>query len=154
LRARKPLQAGFAGQALFLEQRGVELVLGFAPSSQMAKDSLNRPAAKAAVEEILGALSGEAITLKLETHADLTPPPPPPKPEPPPRPAPTPKAEAAPAGRTGKAAPAAPAPAPVEEPIPVVADEEFYNDPLIAAALTEFAASVTSITPARKNAAP
>jgi hypothetical protein len=154
LQARKPLQAGFAGQGIFLDQRGTEMVIGFAPSSQMAKDSLNRPAAKAAVEEILSALTGEAITLKLETHADLSPPPPPPKPEPPPRPTPTPKAEA-PAGRNGKSAAAAappPEPPPAEPDIPFVAEEEFYNDPLIAAALSEFQATIASITPARKAA--
>ena len=88
LQARKPLQAGFAGQGIFLDQRGSEMVIGFAPTSQMAKDSLNRPAAKAAVEEILSALTGEPLTLKLETRSDLSPPPPPPKPELPPRPAP------------------------------------------------------------------
>jgi len=153
LQARKPLQAGFAGQGIFLEQRGAEMVIGFAPSSQMAKDSLNRPAAKAAVEEILSALSGEAITLKLETHADLSPPPPPPKPEPPPRPAPAPKEETPAPSRSGKAASleSAPAPEPVEEVIPPVDEAEFYNDPLIASALTEFSATITSITPARKG---
>ncbi len=72
LQARKPLQAGFANQGVFLEMRGTEMVVGFAPSAQMAKDSLNRPAATSAVEEILNALSGESITLKLETRSDLT----------------------------------------------------------------------------------
>jgi hypothetical protein len=154
LQARKPLQAGFANQGVFLEMRGSELVIGFAPSSQMAKDSLNRPAAKSAVEEILGALSGESLTLKLETRADLNPPPPPPKPELPPRPAPAPKAEATAAGRNGKSAVAARAPEPEvpAEAIPMVAEEEFYNDPLIAAALSEFEATIASIKPARKQA--
>lgn len=156
LQARKPLQAGFANQGVFQELRGSEMVVGFAPSSQMAKDSLNRPAAKSAVEEILGALSGESLTLKLETRADLSPPPAPPKPELPPRAAPAPKAEATPTGRRGKtAAPAAtPAsePEPPAEAIPMVSEEEFYNDPLIAAALREFEATIASITPARKQA--
>jgi DNA polymerase-3 subunit gamma/tau len=154
LQARKPLQAGFASQGVFLEQRGTELVIGFAPSSQMAKDSLNRPAAKAAVEEILSALSGEAYTLKLETRTDLSPPPPPPKPELPPRPAPAPKADTPPSARKGKPAAAAPPPdpEPPPEPIPAVSEEEFYNDPLIAAALEEFEATIASITPVRKKA--
>jgi hypothetical protein len=143
------LQAGFAGQGVFLEQRGMEMVIGFAPSGQMAKDSLNRPAAKSAVEEILCALSGEAIALKLETHADLIPPPPPPKPELPPRPAPTPKSEPPSTSRKEKpsAAPAQESAAPPVE-IPHVDEQEFYNDPLIAAALVQFEATITSITPA------
>jgi hypothetical protein len=149
LQSRKPLQAGFAGQGVFLEQRGMEMVIGFAPSGQMAKDSLNRPAAKSAVEEILCALSGEAIALKLETHADLIPPPPPPKPELPPRPAPTPKSEPPSTSRKEKpsAAPAQESAAPPVE-IPHVDEQEFYNDPLIAAALVQFEATITSITPA------
>ena len=149
LQSRKPLQAGFAGQGVFLEQRGMEIVIGFAPSGQMAKDSLNRPAAKSAVEEILCALSGEAIALKLETHADLIPPPPPPKPELPPRPAPAPKSEPPSASRKEKpsAAPAQESAPPAVE-IPHVDEQEFYNDPLIAAALVQFEATITSITPA------
>jgi DNA polymerase-3 subunit gamma/tau len=149
LQSRKPLQAGFAGQGVFLEQRGMEIVIGFAPSGQMAKDSLNRPAAKSAVEEILCALSGEAIALKLETHADLIPPPPPPKPELPPRPAPAPKSEPPSTSRKEKpsAAPAQESAPPSVE-IPHVDEQEFYNDPLIAAALVQFEATITSITPA------
>ena len=155
LQARKPLQAGFAGQGIFLELRGHEMVVGFAPASQMAKDSLNRPAAKAAVEEILTALSGEPLTLKLESRNDLTPPPAPPKPELPPRPAAAPKPEAA-AGKSSKSTASAAAPAseppPAAETIPAVSEEEFYNDPLISAALTEFEATIASITPAKKTA--
>jgi len=156
LQARKPLQAGFAGQGVFLELRGTEMVVGFAPSGQMAKDSLNRTVAKSAVEEILSALSGEAVTLKLETRSDVSPPPAPPKPELPPRPTPAPKTETSKAGRKGKSAaaavdsPAEPA-APVDA-IPTVSEEEFYNDPLIAAALHEFEATISSITPAPKPA--
>ena len=156
LQARKPLQAGFANQGVYLEMRGTEMVVGFAPSAQMAKDSLNRPAATSAVEEILNALSGESITLKLETRSDLTPPPAPPKPELPPRPAPAPKTDTPKPPRKGKAtAPAGtPAPEPAASPaaIPMIPEEEFYNDPLIAAALQEFEATITSITPAPKPA--
>lgn len=153
LQARKPLQAGFAGQGVFLELRGHEMVIGFAPASQMAKDSLNRPAAKAAVEEILGALSGEMLTLKLESRNDLAPPPAPPKPELPPRPAPTPKPESPAGAKPSKsAAPPAADPPPANESIPTLSEEEFYNDPLIAAALTEFEATIASITPSKKPA--
>ena len=147
LQSTKPMQAGFASQGVFLERRGAEIVIGFAPSGQMAKDSLNRPAAKAAVEEVLQALSGEALILKLETRGDIAPPPPPPKPELPPR-SEHPAAKGASASTPAE--PAAPPPA-AEEPIPPVSEEEFYNDPLIAEALSIFEAKITSITPEKKG---
>ncbi len=142
LQVRKPMQAAFAAQGTFLEQRGTELVIGFAPASAMAKDSLNRPAAKAAVEEIIAAISGQSITLKLETRDDIAPPAPPPVPQPPPRP------EPAPVTPPPAAAPE-PAPAPVEAELPKMSEEEFYNDPLIAEALTVFEADIASIKPGK-----
>lgn len=146
LRSQKPLLAGFASQGVFLERRGNEMVLGFAPTSQMAKDSLNRAAAKAAVEDILSAVSGEPLTLKLETRADLTPPPPPPKPELAPRPTVAPPPEP-----HGSSAPAASV-EPPSPPVPAIPEEEFYNDPRIALALEEFRATIESIRPAPQPA--
>ncbi|MFN0128944.1 MAG: DNA polymerase III subunit gamma/tau [Verrucomicrobiales bacterium] len=146
LRSQKPLLAGFASQGVFLEKRGHEVVIGFAPASQMAKDSLNRAAAKAAVEDILSAVSGESLTLKLETRADLTPPPPPPKPELPPRPAVT-----SPPEPNGASAPAASDERPSPT-VPTISEEEFFNDPRIALALEEFRATIESIRPASKLA--
>ncbi len=147
IQASKPLLHGWARQGVLVEKRADELLIGFAPGSRMAKDQLARPAARAAIEEIIAALSGTPLRLSLEIREDIEPPAPPPRPEPEPTPAP-PRAE--PPRETA-------APPPVEEaaaaPVPALDESAFYDDPLIAEALKIFEAKITSVTPAKKQAA-
>lgn len=150
IKNRKPLLHGWATHGVFLEQREEEMLIGFAPASRMAKDQLNRPTTRAAIEEIFAALSGRPLRLTLVTREDITPPPPPPLPEPEPVPAPPPEV-AAPAPAAPPQA-QAPPPEPEEPEEPPLDEETFYNDPLIAEALKIFEAKITSVTREKKNA--
>jgi hypothetical protein len=133
LQARKPIQGAYAAQGVFLDRSGSELIVGFATSSQMARDALNRPTAKSAVEEILAALSGEALGLRLEMRADL------PAPTPPPRPEPETSAQ-----KPKPETEATPKPSDVSQPVAT----DFFSDPLIAEALELFEAKIVSLQPA------
>jgi hypothetical protein len=70
VKQRKPLQGGFVSQAYFLRQSMTEVVIGFVPADRMSKDSLSRPAAKAALEEIMSELAGRGMTLTMEEIQD------------------------------------------------------------------------------------
>jgi DNA polymerase III subunit gamma/tau len=144
LQARLPLQAGFAMSGVFLEESDCELVIGVAPASA-ANDALAREPARRVVEEILSSLAGRPMTLRLETRGDIAPPP---KSLPP---APVPSETKATIASTDT--PAAP-PVPPGDSAQAVSAEQFYNDPLISEALRLFEARITSITPAKRGAAP
>ncbi|MGI8602495.1 MAG: DNA polymerase III subunit gamma/tau [Verrucomicrobiales bacterium] len=151
LQTRRPLQAGFAAHGTFIAERADELIIGFAPASRMAKESLSREPAKGVVEELLAALAGRRMSLRLETRDDIAPPPPPQKPS-----LPTaqealasvlddggePTSANSPSSRPSSTPPAA-----------ALSEEQFYNDPLIAEALRLFEARITAIIPGPQQAA-
>lgn len=112
--------------------------VGLPTTESMARESLLRPASKAKVEECIARVLQRPVKMEVVLDPSLKPPPatpldfgfgfgdssPPPAKEAPPATAP---------------APAAEAPKPPEG---VAADPEFYNDPLIQAAIVKFKATL------------
>jgi hypothetical protein len=126
------MQGGFATQGTVVSRTENEIVVGFPASSAMARESLDRPAARSVVESLLGEFNGRPLVLRLELRDDL---PVVALPEPAPRPTPTTPATSRPQSTA-------------------TIEEQFYADPLIAEALRLFEARITMIkSPAGQPAA-
>jgi DNA polymerase-3 subunit gamma/tau len=130
-----PLQGGYAAEASFLEVNGRNFVIGVPEEHRMAATNLERPLAKAALEDILARLSGTKYAMKVEVRADLVSAP---DPDPPVLvlPAAEPAVEKLPA-KSAKAHSGDEAAGRQSQ-----LDEEFRNDPLIQEALRLFDARI------------
>jgi len=120
LAEQKPLQVAWAGEGAFLEIKGNAFIVGFDKDHAMAKEQLERPAAKKAIEEILAGAAGRALSIQYEVHDTITAPKPV-LPDPEPR-------------------PASPETAPSDAPPEI--DDSFYDDPGIKSALKIFNAKI------------
>ena len=119
-----PLQSGYAAEMHFLSVDDRQLLLGVSPAQRLAIQPLERPATRAALEEILTRLAGRRLLVKFEVRDDL------PSHELP---------EEAPAHESM----APPAAAEECTPPPTIDEAEFQNDPLIKEALRLFEGKIT-----------
>ena len=122
-----PLQSGYAAEMHFLSMDDRHLLLGVSPEQRLAIQPLERPATRAALEEILTRLAGRRLLVKFEVRDDLqchelT--------------------EEASSGEPVSTTPPASSAAPVSAP-PAIDEAEFQNDPLIKEALRLFEAKIT-----------
>jgi DNA polymerase-3 subunit gamma/tau len=132
-----PLYEEWLLHGALLELTGQTAKIGLPTTESMARESLLRPASKAKVEECIAKVLQRPVKIEVVLDPSLKPPPatemsfglnfgdsapPPPKEAP--------------------AATAAPAPEAPKEPEGVAADPEFYNDPLIQAAIVKFKATL------------
>ncbi len=134
----KPLFETWLETGVFLEQKGREIILGFHPSDSISMDSIARH--RAAIDEILSRIGGSPLKVGMTLQDNITPqtpvsfedeaPPSMPQLIPTDN-APPPQAEASPFEA---------APGPVEAAPPL--GDEFYQDPLIKEAVTEFEAKI------------
>jgi DNA polymerase-3 subunit gamma/tau len=129
-----PLYEEWLLHGALLEVSGQTARIGLPTTESMARESLLRPASKAKVEECVTKVLQRPVKIEVVLDPSLKPPPatemsfglnfgdsaPPPP----------------------KEAPAAPAPEAPKEPEGVAADPEFYNDPLIQAAIVKFKATL------------
>ncbi|QIF02199.1 DNA polymerase III subunit gamma/tau [Roseimicrobium sp. ORNL1] len=131
-----PLYEEWLLHGALLEVSGQTAKIGLPTTESMARESLLRPASKAKVEECITKVLQRPLKMEVVLDPSLKPPPatemtfglnfgdsapPPPKEAP---------------------AAAAPAPETPKEPEGVAADPEFYNDPLIQAAIVKFKATL------------
>ncbi len=149
---QRPLASAWLRAGHFQRQEGKYFVLAFSPDDDFARDSLIRPNNKGFIEGILKKLSGQNLTLKLETGEDLPASSAPAEPgeipaqpiesepEPAPPPLEQPERESLPA-----AAKAAPKPAPAAEK-KAGRKDDFHEDPLIQDALEVFEAEIKQST--------
>jgi DNA polymerase-3 subunit gamma/tau len=131
---RRPLVSGWLNVATLLSKNGPRMKIGFPTSESHARDSLMRDATKKFLEEVLRELTGSVPRLEFVIDASLKTPEPADIPslfEPPPA---MPKAE-----------PARPS-SPESKPPTENKEEEFYNDPLIKAAVEAFKGRIVSKT--------
>lgn len=127
----RPLFETWLESSVFLEQKGKEIILGFHPSDSISLDSLARHSN--ALEEILSKVAGKPLKIQLVSSEDVTPP------------ETSDHQEQEPQEFIPQSTPDAPPqietatdPTNIEsEP-----DEDFYDDPLIKEAVTEFEAKV------------
>ena len=134
----KPLFETWLEAGVFLEQKTKEIVLGFHPSDSISLDSLARH--RKAIEEILSKVAGTSLKIQLVSREDITP-----------AGMPTDKVPEQPADPVPDEAIQAPAEPDrlksqsdtEKQPAAVPASEDdFYNDPLIKKAVSEFEAKV------------
>lgn len=132
-----PLYEEWLLHGALLELTGQTAKIGLPTTESMARESLLRPASKAKVEECIAKVIQRAVKMEVVLDPSLKPPPatemtfglnfgdsapPPPKEAPAAAPTPTPETP--------------------KEPEGVAADPEFYNDPLIQAAIVKFKATL------------
>jgi DNA polymerase-3 subunit gamma/tau len=143
---RRPLAVSWLQAASLLGITGKVIKVGFPTTEGFARDSLMRPAQLSFLEGLAQELLGQAMKFELVLDASLKAPafseiglglldePPA---------APKPKAEPKP---EVKAAPKedAPQPAAAKEPEPAKVGDDFYNDPLIQAAMVKFKAKLVT----------
>ena len=150
VQAKRPLISPWVKAGTQLEFRGGQMKVGFHTSEAHSRDSLQRDATRRFLEELLAEAAGQPVKLELVVDPNLAPP----APEEPDmfsmpvtKPA-TPPPAAAPAASPAPAAQPSPPPAKAPEPTEPASNEtsslgdEFYNDPLIKAALETFKARV------------
>ncbi|MCF6312410.1 MAG: DNA polymerase III subunit gamma/tau [Verrucomicrobiales bacterium] len=134
----KPLFETWLETGVFIEQKGREVILGFHPSDSISMDSLARH--KGAINEILSRIGGCPLKIEMILQDSITPQAPvafenePLQEQHQASPTDTPPETSAPPSDTASTPP---------EPTPPVGDE-FYDDPLIKEAITEFEAKITS----------
>jgi len=119
----RPLFETWLEAGVFLEQKGREVILGFHPSDAISLDSLARH--RNTLEEILSDVANTTLKIKLVSREDISAP------------------DAADTNDFNDAEPASTDPEPNDpEPAPASPKDDFYNDPLIKEAVTEFEAKV------------
>ena len=119
-----PLQSGYAAEMHFLFQDDRHLLLGVSPAQRLAIPPLERPATRAALEEILGRLGGRRLLVKFEVREDL-------------------QSHDLPEEVAGNEPAPAVAASPDPLPPPGIDEAGFRNDPLIKEALRLFEAKIT-----------
>ncbi len=134
----RPLFETWLETGVFQEQNGREIIIGFNPADSISRDSLDRH--RGTLEEILGKVAGQRMKLQLVSREDIT------SPE-------------APLSQHEEAAPSMPQLIPTDsqsppqeatnsradskqEPDTSPAKDDFYADPLIKEAVTEFEAKI------------
>lgn len=71
IEATKPLMAGWAKAAVFLEERPKQLVLGFARQDSFFRDSLMREKSRESIEELISRFGGRSLSLACELREGL-----------------------------------------------------------------------------------
>ncbi|MBL9142497.1 MAG: DNA polymerase III subunit gamma/tau [Verrucomicrobiaceae bacterium] len=140
VQAKRPLISHWVKAGTQLEFRGGQMKVGFHTSEAHSRDSLQRDATRRFLEELLAEAAGQPVKLELVVDPNLAPP----APE-------EPDMFSMPVAKPATPPPAAqpsPPPAKAPEPTEPASNEtsslgdEFYNDPLIKAALETFKAKV------------
>lgn len=147
VQAARPLIATWVKMGTQLDFKGGVIKIGFPTVEAHSRDSLLRDATRRFLEDLLAEAAGQAVKLDLVVDPTLAPPP-----------ADEPDMFSAPAATPARAPVSAPAPAPApaappSTPAPAAAPandggagkdlgDDFYNDPLIKAALETFKAKI------------
>lgn len=147
VQAKRPLISHWVKMGIQLDFNNGIIKVGFPTSEAHSRDSLQRDATRRFLEELLAEAAGRSVKLELVVDPSLKPPP---AEEPDMFSMPVTKPTAAPPAAVPTPAPATAPVAPASPPAAAKAEgseasalgDEFYNDPLIKAALETFKAKV------------
>lgn len=71
LEASKPMMAGWARAAVFLEEKEKQLVVGFAPGNSFYRDSLMREKSREVIEALIQQFGGRKLSLACELREEI-----------------------------------------------------------------------------------